>query len=144
MTIAATTIADKLGGTRALGRSIRSLSDLRHAVEEGLPVGSLDTISRYLAPDEGAAAQLKHAIVPRSTLRRRTRLSLEESERTERLARLAALAEQVWEDADLAREFLTHAQPQLGGERPIDLARTELGAREVEVLLMKIEHALPV
>jgi putative toxin-antitoxin system antitoxin component (TIGR02293 family) len=143
LTVPAATIADKLGGTQILGRSVRSLSDLRHAVEEGLPVGSLDTISRYLAVDDSAAAQLKHAVVPRSTLRRRDRLSLEESERTERLARLAALAEQVWEEPDLAREFLTQAQPQLGGERPIDLARTELGAREVEILLMRIEYALP-
>ncbi|HEY0151127.1 MAG TPA: antitoxin Xre/MbcA/ParS toxin-binding domain-containing protein [Longimicrobium sp.] len=29
-------------------------------------------------------------------------------------------------------------------ERPIDLARTDLGAREVEELLMRIEYALPV
>jgi uncharacterized protein (DUF2384 family) len=31
----------------------------------------------------------------------------------------------------------------LGGERPLDLARTDLGARQVEELLMKLEYALP-
>ena len=50
----------------------------------------------------------------------------------------------MWEDAGLAREFLASAQPQLGGERPIALARTEPGAHEVEELLMKLEYALPV
>ena len=72
-----------------------------------------------------------------------TRLTPEESERLERLARLAALAEHVWEDAALAHEFLVSPQPQLGGERPVDLARSDLGAREVEALLHRIEYALP-
>jgi putative toxin-antitoxin system antitoxin component (TIGR02293 family) len=112
--------------------------------ERGLPVEALDFVSHGLADGELSVLEIKYSVVPRSTLRRRTRLSPEESARTERLARLAALAEHVWEDADYAREFLTQPQPQLGGERPIDLARSELGAREVEMLLMKIEHALPV
>jgi putative toxin-antitoxin system antitoxin component (TIGR02293 family) len=64
--------------------------------------------------------------------------------RRERLARIAALAEQVWEDDDLAHRFLTTPQPQLDGERPVDLTRSELGSRQVEMLLMKLEYALPV
>jgi putative toxin-antitoxin system antitoxin component (TIGR02293 family) len=72
------------------------------------------------------------------------RLDPEESQRRERLARMMAMAENVWEDADLANEFVMSAQPQLGGERPMDLARSDLGAREVETLLMKIEYSLPV
>ena len=144
MTASAIKIAEKLGGTRTLGRTIENLTDLRHAVEEGLPVGSLEAVADYLTANDVEAASVKYGIVPRTTLRRRTRLSVEEGERTERLARLATLAEQVWEDSQLAREFLTTPQPQLDDERPIDLARTELGAREVEDLLMKLEYALPV
>jgi putative toxin-antitoxin system antitoxin component (TIGR02293 family) len=143
MTASAIQIAEKLGGAHTIGRRIRSLNDLRHAVEDGLPVRSLEPLAGYLGANVIEAADVKNRIVPRTALRRRTRLSVEEGERTERLARLAALAEQVWEDADLAREFLTSPQPQLAGERPIDLARTEPGAREVEELLMKIEYALP-
>jgi uncharacterized protein (DUF2384 family) len=56
---------------------------------------------------------------------------------------MIALAEAVWEDGVLAHEFLTSAQPQLGGERPVDLSRSDLGTREVELLLMKIEYSLP-
>lgn len=144
MTASAIQIAEKLGGARTIGRRIQSLTDLRHAVEDGLPVQSLEALAGYLGTNDVEAADVKYGIVPRTTLRHRTRLSLEEGERTERLARLAALAEQVWEDARLAREFLTSPQPQLGGERPIDLARTEPGARRIEELLMKIEYALPV
>lgn len=144
MTVSAVAVAEKLGGAGTLGRHVQSLSDLRHAVEEGLPVQSLNAVAGYLAGNDIEASAMKHRIVPKTTLRRRTRLSPEESERTERLARLATLAEQVWEDPALAREFLTSRQPQLEDERPIDLARTDLGARQVEELLMKIEYALPV
>ncbi len=61
-----------------------------------------------------------------------------------RLARISALAERVWGDADLAREFLRSAQPQLGNERPADLARGDSGALKVEKLLLAIEYSLPV
>jgi putative toxin-antitoxin system antitoxin component (TIGR02293 family) len=70
--------------------------------------------------------------------------SSEERGRLERLARMTALAEQVWEDRALAHQFLNAAQPQLGGERPIILAQTEEGARQVERLLLKLEYSLPV
>ncbi|CAN5889798.1 MAG: DUF2384 domain-containing protein [Gemmatimonadetes bacterium] len=137
-------VAEKLGGKRLLGSDIHTTSELRVAVEEGLPVESLDFVVHELAENTTIAVELKHRIVPKTTLQRRKRLSMEESQRLERLARITALAEEVWADKDLAHEFLTSPQPQLEGERPIDLARSELGAREVEALLMKIEYALPV
>jgi len=143
MTIDVMRIAERLGGAGTIGRRVTTLAELRGAVDDGLPVATLDAISSHLAHDEAEATQLKYRVVPKSTLRRRTRLSPEESERTERLARLSALAERVWEDEELAREFMTSEQPQLEGARPIDKARSELGAREVEMLLMRIEHALP-
>jgi len=144
MTVSATSVARILGGESILGRRVRTLADLRRLVEAGLPVASLTQVVRRLARSESAAADLKYRLVPKATLhRRRLRLSTEESERLERLARITALAEWVWEDAELANEFLTSAQPQLGGERPVDLARSDLGARQVEELLLKLEYALP-
>ena len=145
MTVSATQVARILGGKRILGRRVRTLADLRQLVEAGLPLASLSEVVEHLVGSEGAAAELKHRLVPKATLhRRRHRLSPQESERLERLARMTALAEWVWEDPTLANEFLTSAQPQLSGERPVDLARSDLGARQVEELLMKLEYALPV
>lgn len=144
MTIHAALVADMLGGERTLGRDIRTVTDLRLAVENGLPVSALDNVVRHVSLDDRSAAELKYRIIPKTTLRRRQRLDPEESQRLERLARMTALAEQVWENAGLAHEFLTSAQPQLEGERPVDLARSDLGTRQVETLLMKIEYALPV
>jgi putative toxin-antitoxin system antitoxin component (TIGR02293 family) len=138
-------VTKKLGGQRVLGKKVRNQTDLRRAVEGGLPVLALTTLAAYLAQGSSSEANaLKHSVVPKTTLKRRTRLTQPESERTERLARLTALAEHVWEDRVLAREFLTTRQPQLDDERPIDLARSELGARQVEQLLMKMEYSLPV
>jgi len=133
-----------MGGERTLGRRIRTSEDLRHAVEDGLPLEVLSRVVRHVAGSDVGAQALKYRIVPKATLhRRKGRLSLEESERLERMARVTAFAEQVWEDEDLAREFLNGAQPQLGGQTPLDLLRTELGARQVEELLMKLEYGLP-
>lgn len=140
MTAAVAEIIRILGGERVLGRRVRVLDDLRRAVQAGLPVRALEEVTRHI----GQPA-FKYRMVPKATLhRRKHRLSPAESERVERLARIAALADHVWEDPALAREFLTSSQAQLGQERPIDLAATDLGARMVEELLWKIEYSLPV
>ena len=145
MTIDAMAVARVMGGERALRRRVRTVDDLRLAVEAGLPVAALERTVRHVADDRAEAAALAHLIVPRTTLqRRRGRLSVEESQRLERLARMVALAEYVWEGAKEAHEFLTHRQPQLSDERPVDLARSDLGTRQVEELLFRIEYALPV
>ena len=81
--------------------------------------------------------------MPRTTLARRRRLTPQESQRLERVARIIALAEYVWENLEHARTFLVSEQLPLGGARPIDLARTDVGAREVETLLANLEYSLP-
>ena len=144
MAIDAVGVARILGGEKVLGRRVRNVTDLRHTVEAGLPVRSLDAVAKHVARNDRDAAELKHRVVPKTTLHRRTRLTLEEGQRLERLARMTVLAEHVWEDADLAHEFLTSAQPQLGGERPVEMARSDLGTREVEDLLLRLEWSLPV
>jgi putative toxin-antitoxin system antitoxin component (TIGR02293 family) len=141
--VSANIVARMMGGQRVLGRRIRTVRQLRQAVEGGLPVGALEAVVGHVASDRFTAAALKYAIVPKTTLHRRERLTADESARLERLARMTVLAEQVWEDEEQAREFLVSAQPQLDGERPVDLARSDLGTREVEALLYRIEYALP-
>jgi putative toxin-antitoxin system antitoxin component (TIGR02293 family) len=128
-----------MGGERVLGRRVRVMDDLRRAVEAGLPVQTLTEVTQHLG-----GAELRYRIVPKATLhRRKTKLTPAESERVERLARVIALAEQVWEDEGLAREFLMSPQTRLGGVRPVDMARSELGARQVEDLLWEMEYSLP-
>ena len=85
-----------------------------------------------------------HRIVPEATYkRRRERLSAAESERTERLARVVAMAEDVWQDREQARRFLTTPHPEIGGKTPLDAALTELGARQSEEVMARIVYGLP-
>ncbi len=137
-------IADVLGGQHILGRRLGSLAALNEAVSRGLPKAALRQTASRVFSDKAAQRRLIHRIVPEATFkRRRDRLSASESERTERIARVVATAEYVWDDSEDARRFLTAAHPSLGGKAPIDAAMTELGARQVEEILTKIFHGLP-
>lgn len=144
MTIDAAEVARILGGEKTLHARISTLADLQRIVAAGLPVSALNQAALYIGGSRREANALKDRIVPRSTRHRRTRLKPEESERVERIARVMVMAEEVWESREDAREFLNEPQPMLDGRVPLDLARSELGARQVEDLLMKLEYSLPV
>lgn len=118
--------------------------DLALALERGLPVESLDRVARLIAPDDPG---FKYRVVARATLARRRRgdrLTIEESERVERLARLWARAMEVWQSEKKARRFLGDPHPLLRGRSPLDLARTEVGGRAVENLLGGLEFGTAV
>jgi putative toxin-antitoxin system antitoxin component (TIGR02293 family) len=139
--IAPESIANILG----LQSSIRSVSDLEAAVSAGLPKSSLDNLSARLHVDRKIASAYKFKIVPQATWKRRgKRLSPDESERTERLARVLAHAEFVWDDREQAREWMNKPHRELQDSTPLEAARTELGARRVEDLLDKLFYGLPV
>jgi putative toxin-antitoxin system antitoxin component (TIGR02293 family) len=144
MTVKASRIADILGGPKILRHNVANLVDLQKVVAEGLPVRSLDETAKYVSTGPRAAAALKDRLVPRATRSRRTRLKTGESEKVERIARLMALAEQVWENTIDARAFMNEPHPMLEGRSPLDMATTELGARRVERVLMHLEYGLPV
>jgi len=138
-------VSRMLGGRAVLGRALTSDRDLELAVERGLPKAALTAVARRLFPDPAARRAAIHRIVPAATFkRRRTQLSLVESERTERLARVAALAEEVLGGLEEAREFLSAAHPMLDGRSPAEAATTDLGARQVERILHAVAHGLPV
>lgn len=140
-------IADLLGGERVLRRELRSLRDLDEAIRAGLPLECLEALTEHLSADPSLSREVKDRVVPRSTRYRRKRqgdrLEADESERLQRLAHLLALAEEVWEDRSDAREFLTTPQPELEGDRPLELIATDPGVRRVEELLTRMEHSLP-
>ncbi len=138
-------VADVMGGKAVLHGSVRSLSDLEDVVARGLPRRALDACIARIWSDRRAAERFKFMIVPRATYHRRRLLKADESERLERLARVVALAEKAWAgDRDSARVFLTSAHPMLDNRAPIDVARTELGARRVEDLLVALLYGHPV
>jgi putative toxin-antitoxin system antitoxin component (TIGR02293 family) len=137
-------IGEVLGGARILGRPVRSLGELASAVEHGLPKATLRSVARHVYEDAGEQRAIMQRIVPEATYkRRRERLSPAESERTERLARVVAMAEEVWEDREEARRFLTTPHAELRGRTPLDAAMTELGARQAEEVMARLIYGLP-
>src|SRR2546428_9070811 len=84
--------------------------------------------------------------IPRRTMTRRKREGRflpDESDRLLRASRLFGKTLELFEgDRDAATEWLTTAQPALGGTVPLDLAKSEVGAREVERLVGRLEHGV--
>lgn len=137
-------VAQMLGGTAVLHQNVRTWVDLDRVVRAGLPKRSLQLVARRAVEPGTSVNAFVYSVVPSATFKRRSKLSVQESERTERLARVVALAESLWGDEREARSFLNRRHALLEGETPLNVARTEIGARRVERLLHDIEHGLPV
>lgn len=113
------------------------------AVRAGLPMQELAELREVLdLPMERIAAKVG---MSRATLHRRQKtgvLSRDESDKALRLARIAGHAIAVFGSDTRARAWLQAPQVGLGGEIPLDYAETEVGAREVESLLGRIDHGV--
>ncbi|PYJ89173.1 MAG: hypothetical protein DME71_10560 [Verrucomicrobia bacterium] len=118
-------------------------TDLIRQIQKGLRFSELETLQNSIdMPFEQLAAKL---CISRSTLQRRKaagRLSPDESDKVMRLWRLLEHATKVFGDIDKARAWLKFPQRGLGGAVPLDYAETEVGAREVDNLLGRIDYGV--
>ena len=118
-------------------------SELIRKIQKGLRFSELETLQNSIdMPFEQLAAKLS---ISRSTLQRRKtngRLSPDESDKVMRFARLLEHATDVFGDIDKARAWLKFPQRGLGGAVPLDYAETEIGAREVDNLLGRIDYGV--
>lgn len=85
-------------------------------------------------------------IIPDRTLDRRISagepLKPEEADGIARLVRIVTYARKVFTGEDMANEWLRSPNPELDNEVPIRMSATDLGAREVEAVLGRIEHGV--
>jgi putative toxin-antitoxin system antitoxin component (TIGR02293 family) len=114
-------------------------------IREGLPYSAWEHFTRITAfPSEVAAKVVQ---IPLRTLSRRKeygRLHPDESDRLVRISRLFYRALELFNgDAASTRRWLTSAQPALGGASPFDYAVTDVGSREVDALIGRLEHGIP-
>jgi putative toxin-antitoxin system antitoxin component (TIGR02293 family) len=56
------------------------------------------------------------------------------------VARIAHYAEEVFGDRAFAEQWLKRPNPALHDRAPMEVARTEIGARRVEAILSRFEH----
>lgn len=131
--------------TPLLGLALGGPVELHARLEEGLPYEALERLRAVLDISSARIAELVR--VPLRTLARRKdagRLQPEESDRLVRLARVVALALGLFDgDVSPARAWLAQPQMALGRQAPLDLATTDVGAREVERLIGRLEHGIP-
>jgi putative toxin-antitoxin system antitoxin component (TIGR02293 family) len=127
-----------------LGLRSHDLPALLRSVEKGFRFTALEHLRRNVALSSDELEQVLG--IPSRTLARRKsegRFHPEESDRLLRTARIYARVIEVFEsDARAATDWLTTPQPALAGLPPLELVRTELGAREVESLLDRLEQGV--
>jgi putative toxin-antitoxin system antitoxin component (TIGR02293 family) len=117
--------------------------ELIRRIQKGLRFSELQALqNRIDMPLEQLAGKLS---ISRSTLQRRRtagRLSSDESGKVMRFSQLLEHATKVFGNVDRARGWLKHPQRGLGGAVPLDYAETEIGAREVDRLLGRIDYGV--
>ena len=122
------------------GTAIRRQID---QIRAGLSFRAVQNLQKALdLPMEKIASALG---MSRATLHRRKlqgKIDREESEKLVRYQSLLKKAQEVFGDAENAREWLIHPQRGLGNVVPVELAKSEIGAREVENLLGRIEYGV--
>ena len=125
----------KLGST-----PVRSDRDLARLVEGRLPLTTIDSLLKHGITDD----EIYNYILPRRTLlHRKTRqesLTHEEYDREVRIARITSLAEEVFGDDSKAGRWLRKAKARFEGRAPLELLRTEAGARLVEEMLLQLDY----
>ncbi len=101
------------------------------AVLQGLPFQSIEQFRKTSGITLDRIKEVAGISDGSYSRRRQTgRLSQEESERLLRVGRVFERATELYDgDRDAARRWLESVIPELGNQRPLDLARTEPGAR---------------
>jgi putative toxin-antitoxin system antitoxin component (TIGR02293 family) len=119
------------------------VNNLIAIIKEGLPVTEFETLSLHLGIPECRLVTTVN-IDPRTLTRRKKegRFKPDESERVLRIARLYDRAVEVLGDSSAAQVWFRSSVKGLGNKTPLDFADTELGAKEVENLLGRIEDGV--
>lgn len=117
---------------------------LLRSIERGLPYSAFERLAANTLLAQAAVLSLVD--IPLRTLTRRKaegRFRPDESDRLLRASRIFARALSVFEgDREAAKRWLSQPRKALGGQTPLTVARTELGALEVERLIGRLEHGV--
>jgi putative toxin-antitoxin system antitoxin component (TIGR02293 family) len=128
----------------SLGLSASNSAELIQQVERGFSFKTLHTLESRSGLPGAALAGLVG--IPERTLARRKSKGKFTPEESERLLRLGTVFEQSVElfegDRAAALRWLTAPRKALEGKTPLAYARTDLGAREVEDLIGRLEHGV--
>ena len=132
---------------KVLGQSVGLTSDNKAAIikalKSGLPISSFKRLQKIMDVPAGELASTVN-IAPRTLLRRKKqgKLQTDESERLLRIGKLFDMALELFEDKKLARQWFKEPNKALGGSSPLNYSDTEPGAKEVEMLIGRLEFGV--
>jgi len=129
----------KINGRRA----ITERGDMRDALCEGLPFGTLEAPAHA----GGCTKESLTGVIsfgPRTLTRRKAQriLNAVESDRLFRLARVTQMAVHTLGSLEKPRHWLDRPNKALSGETPLSLLDTDIEARQVETILGRIDHGI--
>ena len=120
----------------------KPLREVLPKIRRGLPAAMFDQVASTLGLSTSALAE-KLGIARRTLTRKQGSgepLSIEVSEKILRVARLRNLARALFTTDEAISQWLSKPEAALEDVAPFDLLDTELGAREVENLLLSLAH----
>ena len=127
-----------------LGIKAKSTMQLVQAINDGFSFGTLERVRKETGlPMEQLAVSI--GMSPRTLTRRKKekKLSAAESDRLVTVSRVLAQAVELFEgDKEKALRWFMQSNRALGKLTPLEMARTETGAREVENLIGRLEHGV--
>jgi putative toxin-antitoxin system antitoxin component (TIGR02293 family) len=132
---------------KILGQSVGLTSDKKasiiKALKSGLPISSFKKLQKIMdVPAGELALTVNIALRTLSRRNKQGRLQTDESERLLRIGRLFDMALELFEDKRLARQWFKEPNKALGGSSPLNYSDTEPGAKEVELLIGRLEHGV--
>lgn len=128
-------------GVKTSAKAGGTLGLVRDALRQGVPREAFERIRGDLGVSSEELAEVLG--IPTRTLARRTeRFKPDESERLLRVGSAVQKAMEVLEDRQSVRRWMTQPKRALEGLTPLRCCDTEIGAREVEALLGRIEHGV--
>lgn len=136
-------IALVMGGSKVLHHQIKGALDFDSFIREGLPwVAAVFVKDALRLTDAEFSKTLGISVRTLSRLKTTDRMPAVTGDRLYRIARIYAIAQEVFEEPEAAIRWLHSGQRGLGGRAPLEMIETEAGSREVENLLGRIEHGV--
>ncbi|MBI1389703.1 MAG: DUF2384 domain-containing protein [bacterium] len=113
------------------------------ALKKGFPFSAFEELRDAMDISNQTLAETVN--IPIRTLNRRKkegRMQPDESDRIYRVARLFSLASRLMGGPENGADWMKTPARALGGKTPLEFSDTEVGGREVEDLLGRIEHGV--
>lgn len=142
----APTLKDKKTITYAsqIGIKASDRMELSDKVKVGFPFKAFISLTKSMQLTNQRLAELVQ--ISERTLNRRLKegkLKADESERLLRFSRIYTMAVNLFEgNSSSAQNWLSSSNRALGGESPLEASKTEVGSREVENLITRLEHGV--